>query len=50
VSFILGGVAVAGGVALVLTAPSRTTSQAATVRVAPAVGAGGGGMTLVGAW
>ncbi|MDB4997817.1 MAG: hypothetical protein JWM74_5249 [Myxococcaceae bacterium] len=50
VSFILGGVAVAGGVALVLTAPTRASSQAATVRVAPAVGAGGGGMTMLGTW
>jgi hypothetical protein len=53
VSFIVGGVAVAGGVALVLTAPKRASSQAARrdgLRVAPAVGTGGGGMTLVGSW
>jgi hypothetical protein len=43
VGFIAGGVLAAGGIVLILTAPSG-------VQVSPSVGAGYGGVSLTGAW
>lgn len=49
IGFVAGGVLVAGGLALFLTAPSGSTSSAG-LRVVPTVGAGGGGLLLRGAF
>ena len=48
--FVAGGIAIAGGVALLLFAPSGEPSHAGAVRVVPRVGANGGGLTLEGLW
>jgi hypothetical protein len=49
VSFIVGGVAIASGVVLYVTAP-RASAQTGRVGVAPAVGRNGAGLDLVGRW
>lgn len=49
IAFVAGGVGVAAGAALVLTAPStRTTGARAPIRVAPNAGPGGAGLTVLG--
>jgi hypothetical protein len=47
-TFVAGGVLVAGGLVVILTAPSRPRTQA--LWVAPAVGAGRSDVVLGGAW
>jgi hypothetical protein len=48
VGFVAGGVLLATGIALVVLAPSRASSNSITARLAPMVGAGAGGMTMGG--
>jgi len=48
VGFVLGGVLVAGGVALYLTAPAGPTATQRGLRLVPLVGAGSGGVQLEG--
>jgi hypothetical protein len=50
VAFIAGGVGLAAGAALVLTAPKQEEASRSTarIRVAPSAGPGGGGLTVVG--
>jgi hypothetical protein len=52
VGFVAGGVLLAGGVALVLvgSGASATRETAGSVKVAPTVGASGGGLVLGGSW
>jgi hypothetical protein len=50
IGFIGGGALLAAGVALVLLSPGAGHEAATLVRVAPMVGASGGGMTLGGTW
>jgi hypothetical protein len=50
IGWVAGGVLTAGGLALVLLAPSPHHEGAATVRIAPVVAAQGGGVTVGGAW
>jgi hypothetical protein len=47
VAFVIGGVLVAGGIALYVTAPANVTSGTG-IRLTPAIGAGGGGLMLQG--
>lgn len=49
VSFIVGGVALAGGAALYLTAPKGAPASG-RVRVAPAIGRNEGGLMMAGTW
>jgi hypothetical protein len=53
VAFIAGGAAFVGGLVLVLTAPKGTevpVERSSKLRAAPTIGAGGGGVTLHGAF
>jgi len=50
IGFIGGGALLAAGVALVLLSPGGGHEAATLFRVAPMVGASGGGMTLAGTW
>jgi hypothetical protein len=48
IGFVAGGALVAGGLALFLTAPSRSSSGPTGLRVVPTVDAGGSGVLLRG--
>jgi hypothetical protein len=48
--FVAGGVLLAAGIVLVLLSPGPAREAGASVHVAPAVGANGGGAVLSGAW
>jgi hypothetical protein len=50
VSFAVGGALVATGIALVLFSPGSAHEATSSLRVAPAVGASGGGLVVGGAW
>jgi hypothetical protein len=50
VGLIAGGVLLATGVALVVIAPGRAVEARASVRIAPVVAAGGGGLIVGGGW
>jgi hypothetical protein len=50
-AFVAGGILAAGGVTLILVAPSgKSDSQGASLQAAPLVGAGAGGAMLLGRW